>query len=137
MFCGYGPEPLVRAVSDRIARGNQFLLPTEDSIVVSEALANVIKHADATQVEIVIARSDGILVAEIADDGRGLGSPRIDSYGLDIMRERAQRLGVALRVRERHGGGTVIEIALGSAQLGSIKADAAVRADVATSGKGD
>ena len=39
MFCGYGPEPLVRAVTDRIARGNQFLLPTEDSIVVSEALA--------------------------------------------------------------------------------------------------
>ena len=39
MFCGYGPEPLVRAVSDRIARGNQFLLPTEDAIVVSEALA--------------------------------------------------------------------------------------------------
>ena len=39
MFCGYGPEPLVRAVSDRIARGNQFLLPGEDAIVVSEALA--------------------------------------------------------------------------------------------------
>ena len=38
MFCGYGPEPLVRAVSDRIARGNQFLLPTEDAIVVSEEL---------------------------------------------------------------------------------------------------
>jgi glutamate-1-semialdehyde 2,1-aminomutase len=39
MFCGYAPEPLVRAVSDRIARGNQFLLPTEDAIVVSEELA--------------------------------------------------------------------------------------------------
>ena len=39
MFCGYGPEPLVRAVSDRIARGNQFLLPNEDAIVVSEELA--------------------------------------------------------------------------------------------------
>ncbi len=39
MFCGYAPEPLVRAVSDRMARGHQFLLPDEDSIVVSEALA--------------------------------------------------------------------------------------------------
>jgi glutamate-1-semialdehyde 2,1-aminomutase len=38
MFCGYAPEPLVRAVSDRIARGNQFMLPVEDSIVVSEEL---------------------------------------------------------------------------------------------------
>lgn len=38
MFCGYAPEPLVRAVSERVATGNQFLLPTEDSIVVSEEL---------------------------------------------------------------------------------------------------
>ena len=39
MFCGYAPEPLVRAVRDRIAHGNQFLLPNEDAIVVSEELA--------------------------------------------------------------------------------------------------
>jgi glutamate-1-semialdehyde aminotransferase len=39
MFCGYAPEPLVRAVADRVARGNQFLLPTEDAIAVSEELA--------------------------------------------------------------------------------------------------
>ena len=38
MFCGYAPEPLVRAVADRMARGNQFLLPSEDAIVVSELL---------------------------------------------------------------------------------------------------
>lgn len=39
MFCGYAPEPLVRAVADRMSRGNQFLLPTEDAIVVSAELA--------------------------------------------------------------------------------------------------
>ncbi|HEX5828237.1 MAG TPA: transaminase [Candidatus Limnocylindrales bacterium] len=38
MFCGYAPEPLVRAVGEQMARGNQFLLPTEDAIVVSEEL---------------------------------------------------------------------------------------------------
>jgi glutamate-1-semialdehyde aminotransferase len=38
MFCGYAPEPVVRAVADRMARGNQFLLPVEDAIVVSEEL---------------------------------------------------------------------------------------------------
>ncbi len=38
MFCGYAPEPVVRAVSNRMARGNQFLLPTEDAIVVAEEL---------------------------------------------------------------------------------------------------
>src|SRR3990172_4212962 len=38
MFCGYAPEPLVRAVAERMARGNQFLLPTEDALIVSEEL---------------------------------------------------------------------------------------------------
>ncbi len=38
MFCGYAPEPVVRAVGECMARGNQFLLPTEDAIVVSEEL---------------------------------------------------------------------------------------------------
>jgi glutamate-1-semialdehyde aminotransferase len=38
MFCGYGPEPVVRAVSERIRTGSQFLMPTEDAIVVAEEL---------------------------------------------------------------------------------------------------
>jgi glutamate-1-semialdehyde 2,1-aminomutase len=38
-FCGHAPAPVVRAVSDRIAAGGQFLLPSEDAIVVAEALA--------------------------------------------------------------------------------------------------
>jgi glutamate-1-semialdehyde 2,1-aminomutase len=39
MFGGYGPEPVVEAVSRRIAIGSQFLLPNEDSIWVAEELA--------------------------------------------------------------------------------------------------
>ena len=39
MFCGYGPEPVVRAVSERIRLGSQFLMPNEDAVVVAEELA--------------------------------------------------------------------------------------------------
>ena len=39
MFCGYGPEPVVRAVSERIRLGSQFLMPSEDAIIVAEGLA--------------------------------------------------------------------------------------------------
>ena len=39
MNCGYGPQSLVDAVQHRVANGAQFLLPVEDSIDVSEALA--------------------------------------------------------------------------------------------------
>ncbi len=38
MFCGYAPEALIRAVSERMSRGHQFLLPVEDAIIVSEEL---------------------------------------------------------------------------------------------------
>jgi glutamate-1-semialdehyde 2,1-aminomutase len=38
MFCGYAPAQLVRAVSECMARGHQFLLPVENAIVVSEEL---------------------------------------------------------------------------------------------------
>ena len=39
MFCGYAPEPVVRAVGERVAAGSQFLLPTEDAVWVAEELA--------------------------------------------------------------------------------------------------
>ncbi len=38
-FCGYAPASVVRAVSDAVVRGTQFLLPGEDAIVVAEELA--------------------------------------------------------------------------------------------------
>jgi glutamate-1-semialdehyde 2,1-aminomutase len=39
MFTGYGPAPVVEAVSRQVARGSQYLLPTEDSIWVASELA--------------------------------------------------------------------------------------------------
>ncbi len=38
-FCGIDPEPVVRAVQQRVANGSQFMLPTEDAIVVADQLA--------------------------------------------------------------------------------------------------
>jgi len=38
-FCGHAPRPVFEAVAARIGLGNQFLLPSEDAIVVAEHLA--------------------------------------------------------------------------------------------------
>jgi glutamate-1-semialdehyde 2,1-aminomutase len=38
MFCGYAPEPVVRAVSERVAAGSQFMIGTEDAVWVAEEL---------------------------------------------------------------------------------------------------
>ncbi|MCZ6777962.1 MAG: transaminase [Acidobacteria bacterium] len=45
MNCGYGPEPVVRAVAERMKQGSQFLLPTEDALVVAEELARRYGHS--------------------------------------------------------------------------------------------
>jgi len=39
MNCGYGSPSIVATGSERLRKGSQFLLPTEDAIVVSELLA--------------------------------------------------------------------------------------------------
>src|SRR4029450_2395204 len=39
-FCGHAPDPLVRAVTQQIERGNQFQLPGEDAIWVAEHLVH-------------------------------------------------------------------------------------------------
>ncbi len=39
MNCGYAPAPIVDAVTAQMAKGSNFLLPTEDAIAVAEALA--------------------------------------------------------------------------------------------------
>ncbi len=38
MFTGYAPEPVVRAVAERMARGSQFMAPTDDACWVAEEL---------------------------------------------------------------------------------------------------
>ena len=39
MYCGYGTPAIVEAVSDRVRKGTQFLLPTSEAIEVAEELA--------------------------------------------------------------------------------------------------
>ncbi len=61
-FCGHGSAPVVRAVSERTAAGNQFLLPSEDALVVAEELARRYRMAkwqftlSATQANTEIVR---------------------------------------------------------------------------------
>lgn len=38
-FCGHGPQVVVDAVAQRMRRGNQFLMPSEDAVPVAEHLA--------------------------------------------------------------------------------------------------
>jgi two-component system NarL family sensor kinase len=78
--------------------------------IAQEALTNVRRHAQATEVEIVLRVAPGEVVLAIRDNGIGLVPLRPDDvhHGILGMRERAKLLGGRLRVVGRPGKGTTI-----------------------------
>lgn len=76
--------------------------------ILQEALTNVARHSQATQVRLALYRERGEAVLEVEDNGRGMGDmpPReAHSLGLMGMRERANLLGGTLRVESTPGTG--------------------------------
>lgn len=84
--------------------------------ILQEALTNIARHAQASTVQIDVTRKDGRICCRIADDGVGF-SPDADGggFGLNAMRERAEKLGGALTVASRSGEGTRIEAVIPAA----------------------
>jgi signal transduction histidine kinase len=73
--------------------------------VTCEGLANVTKHAQATRASVFIARRNGLLAIEIADDGVG-GAQPLENSGLSGLADRVEALGGRLHVASPAGGGT-------------------------------
>jgi|GEM_PF-748237 len=84
--------------------------------ITQEALANVVKHAKASNVAIRLRERDGVARLEIEDDGAGFdpeaGEVGDLHWGMEIMRERAESVGGCLTVRSSPGHGThvVVEV---------------------------
>ena len=78
--------------------------------IVQEALANIVKHADASHVSILLTRSDRSVAAVVEDDGRGFDgdATRDDVLGIVGMRERVGLVGGRLRVESTVGSGTTV-----------------------------
>jgi signal transduction histidine kinase len=78
--------------------------------VVQEALTNVLKHASAEHVSIVLRSRAGSVAATIDDDGRGFVAEdaRDDALGLLGMRERLALVGGTLEVESSPGSGTTV-----------------------------
>jgi two-component system, NarL family, sensor histidine kinase DevS len=84
--------------------------------IVQEALTNVVKHAGAEKVSIVVVRREVTATAVVEDDGEGfdLASVREDGLGLLGMRERVALLDGRLQVESsrEHGTTVVAEVPL-------------------------
>jgi signal transduction histidine kinase len=79
--------------------------------VVQEALANVLKHAAATRVDLTLEVTGEHLLLTVADDGAGITPDRLrapQSHGLAGMKHRVVALGGTLTVGLAPGGGTEV-----------------------------
>jgi signal transduction histidine kinase len=79
--------------------------------VVSEALTNVVKHAEATGVDITVCRRGDRLLIEVRDDGRGGASPD-GGTGLVGLQRRVRSVQGTLQVDSPTGGPTMINVEL-------------------------
>jgi two-component system, NarL family, sensor histidine kinase DevS len=91
-------------------------LPTEVETTVyriaQEALTNVVKHAEASNVSILLVRRDAMVTAVIEDDGRGFDAEavRLDSLGLEGMRERVALHDGRVTIEAAKGAGTTLRV---------------------------
>ena len=79
--------------------------------VVSEALANALKHATPALIEVLADRVDGRLVVVVSDDGSG-GATAVPGSGLAGMSDRVEALGGTLTVDSPTAGGTRVRAEL-------------------------
>jgi signal transduction histidine kinase len=84
--------------------------------LVSEALANARKHADARAVTVRMAARDGELVVKVSDDGVGGARARPGS-GLEGLRDRVEAVGGTLQIDSPVGAGTRIRAAIPAAPV--------------------
>ncbi len=85
--------------------------------IIQEALSNVRKHSDASNVVVSIHRHNDRTEAQISDDGRGfdpraLGHSGFPRFGMSTMRERAESVGGSLEIKSRPGQGTCVNVSI-------------------------
>jgi two-component system, NarL family, sensor kinase len=127
---GGGLAPALRVMADAQSRDTSFDVDvTVDanaegvhdqllSSVARELLINVVKHADATHVQLSVGRREDAVVLEIRDDGRGFdparraGALAQGHIGLASSVERVESLGGRLEIDTAPGQGTRVRAEL-------------------------
>ena len=71
------------------------------SLIVREAVTNIVRHANARECRLLIENQDGHALLIVADDGRG--GVRQEGNGLRGMRERAEARGGKFTLNSENG----------------------------------
>src|SRR4051794_16198185 len=78
--------------------------------IAQEAMTNAVRHSGAEAINVQCRVAPPTAEIVIRDDGRGLGTGRDDSHGLEIMRERAALIGADLHVTDGAPHGTSVAV---------------------------
>lgn len=104
-------------------------------LIAQEALANVAKHAQASEVAVSLQERNDHIDLRVVDDGRGFdveGESDVLGHGLSNMQERARRIGGRLKVKSNAGKGTEISVHM---KKDNQPGEKSVAADPAQAGK--
>jgi signal transduction histidine kinase len=96
--------------------------------IAQEALANVRKHASATQAQISLQIKDGVLALTVSDNGKGFDPDQVQAtlrphFGVGSMRERAEAIGAEFGLDSDPGAGTRVTVRLPIDDLPLAKAE--------------
>ncbi|UII56895.1 sensor histidine kinase [Cytobacillus spongiae] len=80
--------------------------------IVQEALSNILRHSQASKVEITLTEKEEYVHLFIGDNGKGFDpqNEKVTSYGLKTMRERCEEVGGVFKVRSKLNEGAYINI---------------------------
>jgi two-component system sensor histidine kinase UhpB len=99
-LCGHKPNPECETAIYRIHQ---------------EALTNIARHANATEVKISLIRNEDRINYEVLDNGRGISEDDLlsnESYGLIGIRERASLCGGEAVIMRNDGGGILVRVSI-------------------------
>lgn len=132
MLDQFGLAKAIKSLLDKIADASSLQVKTEiDDVsglfpadvemsiyrIVQESLNNILKHAAATEVMVVMRKSRSSVQLEIRDNGKGFevssaGSEGRGGFGLIGISERVRLLGGTHAIRSAPGEGTAVSVTL-------------------------
>ncbi|MDY0405196.1 sensor histidine kinase [Virgibacillus sp. 179-BFC.A HS] len=80
--------------------------------ILQESVSNTLRHAKASELEIMLIKRDEHIILRVVDNGVGfdLEKEKTSSYGLNNMQERAEEIGGILKIISLPGQGTRLEV---------------------------
>ena len=82
--------------------------------IAQETLSNTLRHAQATEVDVLFVERDGLAIFRVQDNGIGFkdSDGKGGSYGLQNVKERAIEIGGTCKIVSVPSQGTIVEVKL-------------------------